>query len=682
MKNRSAPPQADQRPHLLMAHGDKRQDEYFWLREKENAKVVQYLQEENNYFDQFMESQQQIKKDIISELKSYIEEDDQTVPYKLGKYSYYAKYFKGLQYPIRYRSHIETGTEEVVLDENKWAQRSTYFHLGLYKISPTGKYAAFSVDEDGSEKFTIYIKDLETGFILVDQIRGAYYSLAWKKDSTGFYYNSLDEFGRPDRVLYHKLGTETYDDELIYKEQDPTFFVHTWLSRDQEIIFISSKGAVTTEFSYLKSDQKPSPPLLIRERTEGIEYTVDHRDSQFYVLINDIEPNNRVISFSHDIDLNSCRDDQISEWICGDSELFIESFYVFKGYLVVHQSRKGKPSFLILRFDEGAPQIIEFDEPTYVLKAAANPDFDSEFFRFIFSSPLTPRTIYDCSALSQNMKVVKKQHINNFDPSLYVTDLLYFKSSDGTEVPVSIVAPKDLYKKVAIPSYVTAYGAYGNSMTPDFSIKHLSLLKKGFLVAIAHCRGGSELGRTWYESGKYMLKKNTFYDFIAVCEGLKSSQLAQPDGLIISGESAGGMLMGVCTNWRPDLFKAVIAHVPFVDVLTTMLDPTLPLTTIEYDEWGNPEIKAFYDYIKSYSPYDNIKAQRYPNMFITAGFNDPRVTYWEPAKFVARLRRYKRDQNILLLKTNMGAGHSGASGRYDALSEAAEDIAFIVKIFN
>jgi len=674
------PPIAPPKAYSYQIHGDTISDPYFWLREKDNPEVIQYLEAENEYTESILADYAQVREQLYQELKSRIKEDDSSVPAKSDNYYYYSRVEAGKQYSISCRKKDSLDNpENIILDCNVLAEGMPYFSLGVFDVSPNHQLLAYSTDTDGSESYTIYFKDLQTGKLLSDRLENTYYSSAWSNDNQSFYYTVLDENLRPYRLYRHRLGQPQSADELIYEETDPQFFISCAKSRDDKYIFLSCDGKITSEVYFISADDPQGKLQLISARERGIEYSVTHHEGYFYILTNENAQNFRILRTPVDrLDKSNWQ-----EFLAHDPEVLLEDIDEFKNYLIISDRYQGLERLRIYNFTTNSFDNIEFPDPVYAVFGSANYEYDTHVYRFGYSSLVLPNTIYEYDLRSHTKQVLKQDEIpGGYDPNLYTSERIYATSHDGTQVPISLVYAKNLVLDGSNPLYLYGYGSYGYSLDAYFSTKRLSLLERGFVWAMAHVRGGSEMGRKWYEDGKFLNKKNTFYDFIACAEHLIKEGYTSKGNIAISGGSAGGLLVGTVLNWRPDLLKAAIANVPFVDVLNTMLDDTLPLTQLEYDEWGNPQEREFYEYIRSYSPYDNVTAQNYPHILVTAGLNDPRVTYWEPAKWTAKLRSLKTDQNLLLLKTNMSAGHSGASGRYEYLKEIALEYTFLLLTFD
>lgn len=677
------PPIAKKIPHRMEMHGDVRVDDYFWIREKTNPEVTALLNAENAYKEAMLAPESKLRESLFEELKSRIKEDDSNVPYKMDDYYYYTRVVPGQQYGIHCRKHGSLdAAEEVILDENVLSEGKTYFHLGVLEVSPDHRWLAYSVDLDGAEKYTIYVKDLHTGHLSAETIANTSTSLEWAEDSATFYYTMLDANERPDRLLKHTHGEDPKNDVLIYQETNPELFVYCSKSRSRRYIFLEIQGKVTSEVHYVDARHPQNVFQVIEPRRPGVLYSVTHHEDSFFIVTNDTVQNFRLVQ-TPVTDPGSANWQEVRS---GSPTLFIQDAEAFRSYLVVHERENGLQQIRIVDLKANTDHLIAMPEPTYALGGEANAEFDTEIFRFSYTSLVTPNTVFDYNMRTRQLDVKKRQEIpSGYDAKLYRSERVFATAPDGAKVPVSIVykldSNGDFKKDGSRPLYLYGYGSYGISMRPTFSTTRLSLLDRGFVFAIAHIRGGSEMGRAWYEDAKFLKKKNTFIDFVTSAEHLIKEGFTRKGEIVIAGGSAGGLLVGATLNMKPELFKAAVAHVPFVDALNTMLDETLPLTTFEYEEWGNPNDKAYYDYIKSYSPYDNIRATAYPHLLVTSGLNDPRVTYWEPAKWVARLREMKTDENLLLQHINMEAGHGGASGRYDSLKEVALEYAFILKAF-
>jgi len=672
-------PSAAKKSHVTEIHGDLIHDDYFWLRDKDNPEVIEYLKAENAYTEQVLEPHAELRESLFQELKARIKEDDDSVPAKKDNYYYYSRVAAGKQYAIHCRKKGDLNSpEEIIIDENQLAEDRPYFSLGTFSVSPDHKLLAYSEDIDGSETYTLRIKNLETGELLPEQIENTFYSLEWVNDNRTFYYTVLDESLRPYRLYRHTLGQPVEQDELIYEEQDSQFFVGCDKSRDDRYIFLETDGKITSEQYFVSADDPQGQFEIIAPRQKGHEYSAIHHEGYFYILTNDRAENFRV-------DLTLVSQPQQKYWqefIPHDPDRLIEDIDEFKDYLIIDERYQGLSQLRVIELKSQAAHYIQFDDPTYLVFGSSNWEYETQTFRFGYTSLVQPMTVFEYDLKTRSKTILKQDRIpGGYDPDRYHSERIFAPSHDGVEIPISLVYRKDFKRDGTHPLYLYGYGSYGASIDPGFSPNQLSLLNRGFVYAIAHVRGGSEMGRHWYESGKFLQKKNTFLDFVGCAQHLIAENYTRAGNIAISGGSAGGLLVGATINLKPELFKAAIAHVPFVDVLNTMMDATLPLTPLEYDEWGNPADREFYRYIRSYSPYDNVEAKAYPHLLITAGLNDPRVTYWEPAKWTAKLRLLKTDNNLLLLKTNMDSGHAGSSGRYEYLKEVALEYTFLLTIF-
>ena len=670
------PPQAPEKPHEITVAGHTRNDPFFWLREKDNPDVLKYLQAENRYTEATLKHTEKLRKTIYNEMRGRIKEDDVTVPQKIGDYYYYSRTETGKQYAVhcRKKESLEA-KEEVLLDENELAKGQKYFRVGILSVSPNHKLLAYSTDTNGSETYVIRIKSLETGELLPDEIRNSSYSFAWANDNKTFFYDQLDDAHRPYKALKHILGTSVNQDPTVNEEKDDRFFLEISKSRSEKFIFVSVESELSSEVRFVDADHPDGEFTLIRPRENDLLYSVDHHDDRFFIVTNENAKNFKVI----ETPVASPGKEHWKDFLPYDPQIKVDSVDAFENHLVVSERRNGLETIRIFDLNSGESHEIKFDEPTYDVSLDRNPVFHTGILRFEYSSFVTPSSVIDYDMVSRRKELKKETPVlGGYKKSDYVSERVFAKAGDGVEIPISLFYKKGFKKDGTAPLLLTGYGAYGISTDANFSSSTISLADRGFVFAIAHIRGGGELGRTWYEDGKLLKKKNTFTDFISCAQYLIDQQYAAPKRVAILGGSAGGLLMGAVTNMRPDLFTTVIAAVPFVDVLNTMSDPSLPLTVTEYEEWGNPQDPKYFDYMASYSPYDNIEEKQYPNMLVTAGLNDPRVSYWEPAKWVARQRKLKHQNRILLLKTNMGAGHGGDSGRFDRLKEVALEYAFAV----
>ncbi len=669
-------PEVAKKTYKFNVHDLEIQDDYFWLRERDNEEVLDYLKSENNYTKLKLESTETLQKELYEEMVSRIKETDISVPVKKGDYFYYSRTEKGKQYAIYARKHFSTeADEEILIDSNQLAEGEAYFDLGVFEISPNHNYLAYSVDLKGDEEYTLYIKDLEKGCLLADQIKNTATCCEWANDNKTFFYSTLDESKRPYKLFKHVLGEPVESDKELFEEKDERFFLSLDKSKDGAFLLLGLDSKITSEAWFLDADNPTADFSLIQKREEKHEYSVEHHKGEFYVLSNDQAQNFKLMKTL----VVTPEKENWSEVIAHKEGVQLEDIDVFEDVLVVFK-REGGLDHIELRYWNSEEVFeIPFEEPVYALRQGNNPEFKAPMLRFSYTSLTTPNTVIEFNFKNKTKTVRKQQDVlGGYDPQDYQSERIYATASDGTKVPISLVYKKSLKKEEGNPFYLYGYGSYGINIDATFSSNRLSLLNRGFVFGIAHIRGGSDLGRDWYENGKFLTKKNTFTDFIACSEHVIQEGYTSSNQLYVAGGSAGGLLMGACVNERPDLFQGVIMHVPFVDVINTMLDESLPLTVTEYDEWGNPNEKQYFDYIYSYSPYDQIKQQDYPSMFVTGGLNDPRVQYWEPTKWVAKLREFKTDQNDLLLKIDMGSGHGGASGRYEYLKEIAMEYAFIL----
>jgi oligopeptidase B len=664
-------------PRVDTTLGDVRVDNYFWIRDdaRKNPDVIAYLDAENRYTESVMKPLEPLVEKLYQEMKGRIKETDLSVPERIGNYYYYSRTEAGKQYPILVRKKGSlSAPEEVMLDENAEAGNRKYFRVGVSEVSPNDRLLAFTVDTTGGERYTLMVKDLTTGKILPDRVPMVNYSLEWSGDNKTLFYGMGDAANRSYRILRHTLGS-TAADPVIAEEPDELFGLDLEKTKDRKFILINDGSFSSTEYKYLRADDPMGTFKVIQPKTPDLEYSVEHHGNKFLIVTNDNAVNFKLVEAPDD---NPGRANWKTVVPMRDSVL-LGGIDVFKDYLVLYERQKALRTMRVMNFATGQIYDVDFPEPVYTYRGGNNPEYDSNLVRFTYTSLTTPSTVYDFNMADKTRKLLKATEVlGGYDPKLYATERTWARASDGTMVPISLVYKKPLVKDATRPMLLYAYGSYGNSTDPTFSSNNLSLLDRGFIFAIAHIRGGSEMGRYWYDQGKLLNKKNTFTDFIASAEHLIRERYTSKEKLAIRGGSAGGLLMGAVVNMRPDLFKAVVADVPFVDVINTMMDASIPLTTGEWIQWGDPHKAEYYGYMKSYSPYDNVDKKAYPNMLVTAGLNDPRVGYWEPAKWVAKLRAMKTDNNLLLLRTNMGAGHGGSSGRYDALRDMAVRYAFIL----
>lgn len=667
-----SPPVASVIPKQLICHSDVRVDNYYWLRERDNPEVIAYLEAENRYTEQIMEPFKELQQEFYEEMLGRIQEDDSSAPFPLGSFLYYTRTEKGKAYPIHCR-RLANGPEQIILDENELALKHEFFSIGNFEVSPNEQLLAYSANTEGDEIYVTRIKDLSSGQVLPDNIGNSYYGLVWASDSRHLFYVTLDEAKRPYRAWRHRLG-ET-EDELIFEESDERFEVDLHRSRDRRYLFIQSESKVTSEAHFLDANTPTGRFQVVWPRRQNVLYDVESHGDDFYVHTNDEAEEFRILLVS----AQNPRRETATEFLGTRKGVTIEGIDAFREFLVVHERKVGLPAIRIQSLASGDVHYIRFDEAAYTLGGAPNEVFDTDTLRFTYTSLGAPESVFDYNMRTHDRELRKQAEVIGYDARNYSSERILAAAEDGTAVPISLVYKKGFIRDGSAPLLLYGYGSYGIRSEPEFRSERVSLLDRGLVYAIAHIRGGGDLGRSWYNSGKLLKKKNTFTDFVACAEHLIAEGYTSKEKLAIQGGSAGGMLVGAVMNIRPDLFHTVVVRVPFVDTLTTCLDPTLPLTIGEYEEWGNPEDETFYHYIKSYSPYDNVKPGPYPHMLITAGLSDPRVSYWEPAKWTAKLRAVRTDRNLHLLKTNMEAGHFGASGRYGRLKETAFNYAFIVR---
>ncbi len=675
-KPMTIPPVAPKKTQVLTKHGDERIDNYFWMRDSNDPKVIAYLEAENAYTDAIMQNTEPLQNTLYNEMLARIKETDLSVPYRQGDYYYYSRTEEGRSYPIHCRKKGSLNAlEEILLDQNELAKGYEYFSLGTFKVSPNHQILAYSLDTSGAEQYTLFFLDLTTFKLYPEKITDTYFSLAWGNDNSTVFYTKVDATNRPFQLLRHTLGAKSEQDVLIYEESDESYFLSVGRTRSQAYIVMSLGSKITSEIHYLDANTPTDNFQVIHPRQQGMEYGIEHHKNDFYIVTNDEAINFKLVKTP----VATPSKENWQPLISHREDVFLSSVSAFSDYLVISERKAGLPIVRVQKLATGEEQYITFPEPTYAASLGNNPEFNTAKLRFNYTSLITPSSVFDYD-METNERELKKETevLGGYDKMQYNSEWILATAPDGTQIPISIVYKKGIQKNGNNPLFLTGYGSYGASYPASFSSTRLSLLNRGITIAIAHIRGGGEMGRKWYENGKFLHKKNTFTDFIACAEHLIAQKWTSSDRLAISGGSAGGLLMGAVINLRPELFKVVLAAVPFVDVVTTILDTSLPLSAMEWEEWGNPNDKTYYDYMKSYSPYDNVKPQDYPHLLIIAGLNDSRVKYWEPAKWTAKLRELKTDNNLLLLKTNMGAGHGGASGRYESLKETAFEYAFVL----
>ena len=674
------PPVAEKIAKELTIHNDIRIDNYYWLNTRENPKVIKYLEAENVYTSAMMKDTEGLQEKLYDEIISRIKQTDMSVPYQKCGYYYYTRFEEGKEYPLycRKKGSLEA-EEEIMLNVNDMAEGHDYFHVAGPTISSDKNLIAYGVDTVSRRKYTIQFKNLVTGEIFQDKILNTTGRATWANDNKTVFYALKDDTLRPFKIMKHVLGTDVSADEEIFHEADVTFGTGVYKSKSDKYIIIACSSTLSTEYRILDADTPDESFEIIQPREKDLEYDIDHFGDFFYIRTNYKAKNFRLMKTP----VNKTAKKFWTEMIPHRDDVLFTQFELFKDFLVVGERKDGLTQIRVIKWDGNEEHYLDFGEETYSAYISTNPEFDTGLLRFGYTSLTTPRSTYDYDMNSREKTLLKRQEVvGDFDPDNYFTERLYAAAKDGIKVPMSLVYRKGLEKNSDNPLLLYGYGSYGASMDPRFQANILSLLDRGFVFAMAHIRGGQEMGRWWYEDGKLLKKKNTFTDFIACAGHLIAEKFTNSEKMFAAGGSAGGLLIGAVVNMRPDIFKGVIAQVPWVDVVTTMLDDSIPLTTSEYDEWGNPNDKEYYDYMLSYSPYDNVEAKEYPAMLVTTGLHDSQVQYWEPAKWVAKLRDMKTDRNLLILKTNMEAGHGGASGRFRRYKETALEYAFMLKLLS
>lgn len=684
------PPTAKKIPDTLMIHGDSRIDNYFWMRlsdDQKNAEqpdaqtqdVLDYLRAENTYLEKELDQLNELREDLYKEMTGRIKEDDASVPVTENGYSYYTRYEKGNDYPLYCRKKIGLDSkEEILLNGPEMAKGHNYFAISNLSVSPDNKLLIYGVDTISRRRYNLYIKDLATGTLLKDVVENTTGSGVWANDNQTFFYTSKDmQTLRSDKVFKHTLGASQSSDKLIYNEKDEEYSTWVSKSKSKDYIFINSRQTLSTETRFLDANNPDGDFIIIQPRERNLLYDVDHYGDKFYIVTNNEAKNFKLVKTP----LNKTTKENWEDVIPHREDVFLEGIELFKDYLVVQERKDGLRQIRIMKWS-GGDYYLEFSDPTYSAYISANPEFETDILRYGYSSFSTPNSVYDFNMDTKEKMLLKQDEVMDakFSPENYEVERMFAKATDGTEVPISIVYNKKIKPSSKSPLLLYGYGSYGSSQNASFNSTILSLLDRGFIYALAHIRGGQEMGRYWYEDGKLLKKKNTFSDFIDVGKFLVSKNYTSPEHLYAYGGSAGGLLMGSVMNMAPDLWNGIVAAVPFVDVVSTMLDETIPLTTFEFDEWGNPKDKTYYNYMKSYSPYDNVEAKDYPNLLITTGYWDSQVQYWEPAKWAAKLRDMKTDQNKLFLYTDMESGHGGASGRFERYKRYALMYAFLLNL--
>lgn len=685
MSNSIQPPKAKIIPKQLEKHGHIRTDNYYWLNERENPEVIEYLNQENEYYQQSTAHTKEFQKDLFEEMKARIKEDDQSVPYFYNGYFYITRFEKGKDYPIyaRKKENLEA-PEEILFDCNEMAKGHAYFQMTGLSVSDDNQWLTFGIDTVSRRQYTIQIKNLVTNEILPTKIENTTGSSTWASDNNTFFYSRKDDVTlRSDKIYKHKLGSNPADDTLVYHEKDETFDVSVFKSKSRKYILIHSDSTMTTEYRLLLASKPDGKFKVFQKRTRGLEYSVSHFEDHFYIITNKDEATNfKLMKTPED---KTSKDNWVDE-IPHREDVLLEDIDIFRDYLVVSERSEGLNKIRIINWKTKKEYYLPFNSETYSAYTTTNLDFDTQILRYSFQSLATPSSLVDFNMKTKEKTILKEQEVlsrdfgSTFDKNNYKEERIWATTIDGTKVPISMIYKKGMKKNGKNPLLLYAYGSYGVTMDCYFSTVRLSLLDRGFIYAIAHVRGGEDLGRQWYEDGKLLKKKNTFTDFIDCSKFVIDQKYTSTEHLYAEGGSAGGLLMGAILNMAPNLYNGVIAQVPFVDVVTTMLDDSIPLTTGEYDEWGNPNVKKYYNYMLSYSPYDNVVAQDYPNIYIATGLHDSQVQYWEPAKWIAKLRTLKTNNKQLFLDTNMEAGHGGASGRFESLKEIAKEFSFLLDL--
>lgn len=675
------PPIAKKHPKKLEKHGDLRIDDYYWMNDREDQEVLDYLNAENAYYAEMSKHTKDFQEELFQEMKSRIKEDDNSVPYKYNGYWYITRYEKGGEYPMYFRKKEDMeAPDELLFNCNEMAKEHEFFNLRGISVSSDNRLASFATDTVSRRQYTIQIKDLESGQIFDDKIENTTGSSVWANDGKTLFYTKKDPVTlRADKIYRHVLGSPVSEDVLVHHEKDSTYNTFVYKTKSKKYLVIGSVSTLTSEYQILDANDPAGEFAIFSPRERGVEYGISHFNGNFFILTNKDGATNFKLMKTTDAKTSS---EHWEEFIAHRDEVLLEDVEIFKDYYVLSERENGLNQLKINQWDGSASYYLPFDSETYVAGASINVEFDSKMFRYYYNEMGAPYAIIDFDMETQSKTVLKEQEVlgGKFNKANYRTKRVWATARDGIQIPISMVYHKDVEFDGSSPLLQYAYGSYGSTIDPYFSSIRLSLLDRGVVYAIAHVRGGEYLGRGWYDNGKLLHKKNTFTDFVDCSKYLIAENYTSPEHLYASGGSAGGLLMGAVINMAPELYNGVIAAVPFVDVVTTMLDDSIPLTTGEYDEWGNPNEKEYYDYMKSYSPYDNVEAKKYPNLYVSTGLHDSQVQYWEPAKWVAKLRELKTDDNLLFLDTNMDAGHGGASGRFESLKETAKEYAFILDL--
>ena len=678
MSDFNQPPIANKIPKELKIHGDVRVDEFYWLNDRENPEVIDYLNKENDYYKQETKHTKIFQEDLFEEMKSRIKKDDSSVPYKYNGYWYITKYEKGKDYPIYTRKKESLDSiEELLFDCNIMAKDHSYFRLVGLNISPNNQFISYGLDTTGRRQYNLRIKDLKSNKVFKEEIWNTTGSSTWANDNKTLFYSLKDETTLRSEAIYkHRLNTNPENDELVFEEKDDTFGVGVYKTKSQKYLVISSYSTLTTEYQILNADNPDGTFKVFQARTRGLEYSISHFENSFYIVSNIDNAQNFKLSKTSE---NNTEKANWVDVISHREDVLLEGVDIFKDFLVVSERENGLNKIKISTWDNSTSYYLPFNSETYTAYTTSNIDFETTKLRYGYQSLVTPSSVIEFDMITKEKTILKEQEVLDvdFNKEKYTSKRLWANASDGSKIPISLVHHVDTEINSNTPLLLYAYGSYGSTIDPYFSTVRLSLLNRGFVYAIAHIRGGEYMGRQWYEDGKLFKKRNTFTDFIDSSKFLINNNYTSPEHLYAMGGSAGGLLMGAVINMAPELYNGVVAQVPFVDVITTMLDDTIPLTTGEYDEWGNPNDKEYYDYIKTYSPYDNITNKMYPNLLVTTGLHDSQVQYWEPAKWVARLRDLDKNTSKLYLDTNMDAGHGGSSGRFESLKEIASVYAFL-----
>jgi oligopeptidase B len=677
-KEKMSAPSAKKIKKEFTEFGTTRIDNYYWLNDRENQEVIDYLEAENAYTKAVLAETEVLQDKIYQEIVGRIKQTDMSVPYELNGYTYYTRYEEGKEYPVYCRKKLAEGAEEqIMLDGNAMAVGHPFFQIGGWEVSTNNNMLVYSVDTVSRRKYTIHFKNLETGKVYEESIPNTSGNVTWANDNQTVFYAMRDETLRPDKIFKHKIGDKVEDDELVYHEEDPTFSTYVYRTKSDKFLVIGSGSTLSNEYRTLDANKPDDKFEIFQPRTKELEYSISQQGDKWLIVTNLNAKNFRLMESP----IGKTGIENWKEIIPNRDDVLLEDVDVFANFYVLTERQNGLINFRVFDLKKKTDYYVEFDESDYYAYTNSNPDYKSNFLRYSFTSLKTPTTVFDYQMVTKEITLLKQYEVlGGYNSADYVTERIYVQSHDGVKVPVSIVYKKGFVKDGTQPLLLYAYGSYGYSMESTFSSSRLSLLDRGFAFAIAHVRGGQEMGREWYDNGKMLNKKNTFFDFIDCGKFLVENKYTSSDKMFAAGGSAGGLLIGAVLNYEPMLFKGLIAAVPFVDVVTTMLDESIPLTTGEYDEWGNPNEQIYYEYMLSYSPYDNVEAKEYSNLLVTTGLHDSQVQYWEPAKWVAKLREMKTDDNILLLHTNMEFGHGGASGRFERFKEVAMEDAFMLML--